>query len=58
MGSAMTRICQLNGVIKLATEVVFEASKSNHELAPVFCSLDLALAELDRLRDEIEACGG
>jgi translation elongation factor EF-4 len=56
MGSAILRVGQLKGVLKLATETLFEASKNNHELEPVWCSLDLAIAELDRLRNEIEAC--
>jgi hypothetical protein len=54
--SAATRVDLLTGVIKMATEVIFQESHHNHDLAPVWCSLDLALAELDRLRNELEAC--
>ncbi len=54
LGAYIVRLNMIEGVVGIASKVVFEESGTNDELTRAWCALDLALKEIASLRRDID----
>jgi len=55
LGELIHRIDLIDGAVGLARDAVFREAERSQDLARAWCAMELALKELNRMREDVES---